>query len=204
MGSPSKGREERLRAKEAQGQLCRVIICEGCGEACQVCVTFHRGARLPEAGERRLPGLAFRSRGGAAGPGKAPRAPPRRQFPRSSVAQLRTCGGDQRAMAWWRWLVACSALLLCAASVEEEGARRALQFAMNEYNRASNDKYASRVAEVVRVRKQIVSGVLYFFDVKVGRTTCPKSVADVENCAFHEAPELAKVCSRNKDIALQC
>ncbi|XP_028594220.2 cystatin-C [Podarcis muralis] len=121
-------------------------------------------------------------------------------------------------MAWWRWLVACSALLLCAApgtggqqrppllggvqeaSVEEEGARRALQFAMNEYNRASNDKYASRVAEVVRVRKQIVSGVLYFFDVKVGRTTCPKSVADVENCAFHEAPELAKHVTCNFQV----
>ncbi|XP_033010001.1 cystatin-2-like [Lacerta agilis] len=109
-------------------------------------------------------------------------------------------------MASLRWLVVCSALLLSAApgqqqrlvgglqdaSADEDGARRALQFAMTEYNRGSNDKYASRVAEVVRVRKQIVSGVNYFFDVKVGRTTCLKSVAEVENCAFHEAPELAK------------
>ena len=77
-------------------------------------------------------------------------------------------------------------------SSKDEGAQRALQFAMNEYNRASNDMYTSRVSEVLSVRKQIVSGVKYFLDVKVGRTTCTKPAADLENCAFHEAPELAQ------------
>ncbi|XP_061444006.1 cystatin-like [Rhineura floridana] len=106
-----------------------------------------------------------------------------------------------------RWLVVCGALLVSAvlatgqrllggpmeASMDEEGVQRALQFAMNEYNRGSNDMYASRVSEVIRLRKQIVSGMKYFIDVKVGRTTCRKSVADVGNCAFHEAPGMAKL-----------
>ncbi|KAK2109461.1 hypothetical protein P7K49_009207 [Saguinus oedipus] len=40
------------------------------------------------------------------------------------------------------------------ASVEEEGVRRALDFAVSEYNKASNDRYHSRALQVVRARKQ--------------------------------------------------
>uniref|UniRef100_A0A8D0GZY2 Cystatin C n=1 Tax=Sphenodon punctatus TaxID=8508 RepID=A0A8D0GZY2_SPHPU len=63
----------------------------------------------------------------------------------------------------------------------EEGVQRALQFAMSEYNKASNDKFASRVAEVIQAKKQIVSGIRYILDVKVGRTTCTKSAPDMAN-----------------------
>uniref|UniRef100_A0A7N5KP83 Cystatin domain-containing protein n=1 Tax=Ailuropoda melanoleuca TaxID=9646 RepID=A0A7N5KP83_AILME len=110
-----------------------------------------------------------------------------------------------------RWLLVCSIILLScrgkqglqvrmvgapvSASIDEDDVRRALRFAMNEYNRASNDKYVGRVSEVVEAQKQIVAGVKYYLEVKVGRTTCAKSVTDVtavENCAFHEAPALAK------------
>lgn len=41
------------------------------------------------------------------------------------------------------------------ASVEEEGVRRALDFAVGEYNKASNDMYHSRALQVVRARKQV-------------------------------------------------
>ncbi|XP_067421449.1 cystatin-C [Emydura macquarii macquarii] len=78
------------------------------------------------------------------------------------------------------------------AEANEEGVQRALRFAMSEYNKASNDKYRSRVAEVVQARKQIVSGIKYYLDVKVGRTTCTKSDSEDKECAFHEGPELAK------------
>uniref|UniRef100_A0A0B8RR58 Cystatin n=1 Tax=Philothamnus irregularis TaxID=1899461 RepID=A0A0B8RR58_9SAUR len=111
-------------------------------------------------------------------------------------------------MALLRGLLVCSVLLLSCickqalgtrllggrqnASPEEPDVRRALQFAMNEYNRGSNDMYNSRVSEVVEVQKQIVSGVKYYFTVKIGRTVCRKGASDLENCAFHSAPKLAQ------------
>ncbi|XP_006268793.1 cystatin [Alligator mississippiensis] len=112
----------------------------------------------------------------------------------------------------WRW--AALALLLLAAvaaagtreggrrprllggledaNENDEGVQRALQFAMSEYNKASNDKYSSRVARVVRAQKQIVSGVKYILDVELGRTTCTKSATDLQSCAFHKEPAMAK------------
>uniref|UniRef100_A0A8C0FSH1 Egg-white cystatin n=1 Tax=Bubo bubo TaxID=30461 RepID=A0A8C0FSH1_BUBBB len=44
---------------------------------------------------------------------------------------------------------------------------------------------------------QIVSGVKYIMEVEIGRTTCPKPAADLQSCAFHEAPQMAKrtVCN---------
>uniref|UniRef100_A0A7N9DC00 Cystatin C n=2 Tax=Macaca TaxID=9539 RepID=A0A7N9DC00_MACFA len=78
------------------------------------------------------------------------------------------------------------------ASVEEEGVRRALDFAVSEYNKASNDMYHSRALQVVRARKQIVAGVNYFLDVELGRTTCTKTQPNLDNCPFHEQPHLKR------------
>ncbi|XP_003220074.1 cystatin [Anolis carolinensis] len=111
-------------------------------------------------------------------------------------------------MALFGWIGMWGVLLLGAAlatgqkqrmmgapievSADDEGVQQALRFAMNEYNRASNDRYGSRVDEVLSVTKQIVAGVKYNIAAKVGRTTCSKSEANLETCAFHEAPELAR------------
>ncbi|CAM4540859.1 unnamed protein product [Lepidochelys olivacea] len=109
----------------------------------------------------------------------------------------------------WLWLAALALALAAGAALakdrpprllgglldaeeNDEGVQRALRFAMSEYNKASNDKYRSRVAEVLRARKQIVSGVKYYLNVKVGRTTCMKSSTEVQDCEFHEKPDLAK------------
>uniref|UniRef100_G3TEB6 Cystatin C n=1 Tax=Loxodonta africana TaxID=9785 RepID=G3TEB6_LOXAF len=83
------------------------------------------------------------------------------------------------------------------ADENEEGVQRALDFAISEYNKASNDKFHSRVVQVVRARKQIVSGVNYFLDVEIGRTTCTKSQPNLANCPFHDQPQLKKkaLCS---------
>uniref|UniRef100_A0A8C9FAS1 Egg-white cystatin n=1 Tax=Pavo cristatus TaxID=9049 RepID=A0A8C9FAS1_PAVCR len=74
----------------------------------------------------------------------------------------------------------------------DEGLQRALQFAMAEYNRASNDKYSSRVVRVISAKRQIVAGIKYILEVEIGRTTCPKSSADLQSCEFHDEPEMAK------------
>ncbi|XP_017396941.1 cystatin-C [Cebus imitator] len=78
------------------------------------------------------------------------------------------------------------------ASVEEEGVRSALDFAVSEYNKASNDMYHSRALQVVRARKQIVAGVNYFLDVEMGRTTCTKNQPNLDNCPFHDQPNLKR------------
>ncbi|NWX34375.1 CYT protein, partial [Notiomystis cincta] len=64
----------------------------------------------------------------------------------------------------------------------DEGLERALQFAMTAYNRASNDMYSSRV----------VAGVKYIMEVEIARTTCTKPATDIQHCAFHEEPQMAK------------
>ncbi|KAM6164247.1 cystatin-C-like [Rhynchocyon petersi] len=83
------------------------------------------------------------------------------------------------------------------ANANEKGVQRALDFALSEYNKASNDKFHSRMVQLVGARKQIVSGVNYFLDIEIGRTTCTKSQPSFINCPFHDQPHLQKkvLCS---------
>lgn len=41
------------------------------------------------------------------------------------------------------------------ANVNEEGVQRAVDFAISEYNKGSNDAYHSRAMQVLRARKQV-------------------------------------------------
>ncbi|KAF6087700.1 cystatin C [Phyllostomus discolor] len=84
---------------------------------------------------------------------------------------------------------------LAEADVNEEGVQQALNFALNEYNKASNDAFHSRALRVVRARKQVVAGLNYFLDVEIGRTTCTKSQPNLASCPFHIQPHLRKVCA---------
>ncbi|PNJ90313.1 cystatin-SN-like [Pongo pygmaeus] len=83
------------------------------------------------------------------------------------------------------------------ADLNDEWVQRALDFAISEYNKATEDDYYRRPLRVLRARQQIVGGVNYFFDVEVGRTICTKSQPNLDTCAFHEQPELQKkqLCS---------
>ncbi|NWH43100.1 CYT protein, partial [Fregata magnificens] len=74
----------------------------------------------------------------------------------------------------------------------DEGLQRALQFAMAEYNKASNDMYSSRVVRIISAKRQVVAGIKYIMKVEIGRTTCPKPATDLQSCAFHDAPQMAK------------
>ena len=42
---------------------------------------------------------------------------------------------------------------------------------------------------------QVVSGMNYFLDVQLGRTTCTKSEANLDSCPFHDQPHLKRVCA---------
>ncbi|XP_051831794.1 cystatin-like [Antechinus flavipes] len=81
---------------------------------------------------------------------------------------------------------------LSEANVNDENVKRALNFAISEFNRATNDKYGSRLVRVLEAKKQLVAGMKYIFKVEIGRTTCTKSVADFSNCPDHKEPPLKK------------
>uniref|UniRef100_A0A8D1QEQ7 Cystatin C n=1 Tax=Sus scrofa TaxID=9823 RepID=A0A8D1QEQ7_PIG len=107
---------------------------------------------------------------------------------RNSVCLRETMAGSPRSPLL---------LLLIDADVNEEGVQQALSFALSEYNKASNDAYHGRVLRVLRVRKQVVAGMNYFLEVEIGRTTCTKSQANLDNCPFPNQPDLQKktLCS---------
>ncbi|NXT87737.1 CYT protein, partial [Anhinga rufa] len=77
-------------------------------------------------------------------------------------------------------------------SENDKGLQQALQFAMAEYNKASNDMYSSRVVRMISAKKQLVAGIKYIIQVEIGRTTCPKPATDLQSCAFHDEPQMAK------------
>ncbi|KAF3824594.1 cystatin-C [Mirounga angustirostris] len=83
------------------------------------------------------------------------------------------------------------------ADVNEEGVQQALNFALSEYNKASNDAYHSRAMRVVRARKQVVAGMNYYLEVEIGRTRCTKSQPNLDSCPFHDQPHLMRktLCS---------
>ncbi|XP_046536038.1 cystatin-C [Equus quagga] len=80
------------------------------------------------------------------------------------------------------------------ADISEQGVQQALDFALSEYNKASNDAFHSRALRVVRARKQVVAGLNYFLDVEIGRTRCTKSQPNLATCPFHDPPRKT-VCS---------
>ncbi|KAF4105956.1 hypothetical protein G5714_013618 [Onychostoma macrolepis] len=78
------------------------------------------------------------------------------------------------------------------ADMNDEGVQNALQFAVAQYNRQSNDAFVSQVSEVIRVQKQVVSGLKYIFTVNMGKTNCRKGGVETL-CAVHEDPDVARV-----------
>ncbi|XP_071337311.1 cystatin C (amyloid angiopathy and cerebral hemorrhage) [Trachinotus anak] len=73
----------------------------------------------------------------------------------------------------------------------EQGAQEALNFAVVEHNKKTNDLFLRKVAEVVKVQRQVVAGSKYIITVKMAKTTCRKGGAD-EACDFHQDPALAQ------------
>lgn len=82
------------------------------------------------------------------------------------------------------------------ADMNDKGVQNALQFAVNTFNRQSNDAFLRQVSEVIKVQKQVVSGLKYIFTVKMGRTNCRKGDAGTL-CAIHEDPNVAQVTQCN-------
>ncbi|XP_023651977.1 cystatin-like [Paramormyrops kingsleyae] len=82
------------------------------------------------------------------------------------------------------------------ANLNEPGVKDALQMAVSEHNKRSNDAYLRDVSSVIKVQKQVVSGIKYIFKVNMGRTACRKDGAE-SSCAVHMDVDQAKayVCT---------
>ncbi|KAK9541750.1 hypothetical protein VZT92_001771 [Zoarces viviparus] len=72
-----------------------------------------------------------------------------------------------------------------------EGARNALNYAVVQHNRGSNDMFLSQVAEVVKAQSQVVAGMKYVITVRMAKTPCRKNGAN-DVCAIHEDPAKAQ------------
>ncbi|OCT78241.1 cystatin [Xenopus laevis] len=81
------------------------------------------------------------------------------------------------------------------ASENEQGVQKALSFAMQEYNKQSNDMFLSTITKVNGVTKQLVAGTLYKIDAVVSRTECKKAAVDVQNCPLHTDQKFIKSMS---------
>ncbi|XP_073445640.1 cystatin-2-like [Dendrobates tinctorius] len=86
------------------------------------------------------------------------------------------------------------------ADVDSPSVKQALNFALNDYNKASNDLYQARVVKISNAEKQVVSGVMFYFDVDVGRTQCRKPITNGNDCELHTDANLAKTTTCHFEV----
>ncbi|XP_052418602.1 cystatin-like [Carassius gibelio] len=81
------------------------------------------------------------------------------------------------------------------ADINDKDVQKALQFAVAQYNRQSNDAFVRNVSKVLKVQQQVVAGTIYIFTVKIDITYCKKGGVKTM-CAPPKDPNAAK--------AIQC
>ncbi|XP_039076894.1 cystatin-8-like isoform X1 [Hyaena hyaena] len=70
--------------------------------------------------------------------------------------------------------------------------KQCLWFAMQEYNKESEDKYLFQVIKTVQVQLQVTDHLEYFIDVEIARSNCRKVSNSTENCIIQENTKLEK------------
>ncbi|KAJ3610768.1 hypothetical protein NHX12_022859 [Muraenolepis orangiensis] len=66
---------------------------------------------------------------------------------------------------------------------------RAARFAVANFNEANvDDFYAYKILNVTSAKVQVVAGVKYILDVRLGRTSCERSAPSPEPCALQTDP----------------
>ncbi|KAM8738835.1 cystatin-C-like [Acanthopagrus schlegelii] len=77
--------------------------------------------------------------------------------------------------------------------VNDADARDALNFAVDQHNKRSNDLCPHQVEEVERVQSQVVAGMKYIITVRMVRTPCRKVCASDDVCAIQEDAAKAQI-----------
>ncbi|KAM9589326.1 cystatin-8 [Trichechus inunguis] len=70
--------------------------------------------------------------------------------------------------------------------------KQCLWFAMQEYNKQSEDKYVFQVVKILQSQLQVTDRMEYFIDVEIARSTCKKPLNNTENCVIQEKYKLGK------------
>ncbi|XP_019828408.2 cystatin-8-like [Bos indicus] len=70
--------------------------------------------------------------------------------------------------------------------------KQCLWFAMQEYNKDSEDKFSFQVVKVLRVQMQVTDRLEYFIDAEISRTNCRKLPNSNENCVVKNTSKLEK------------
>ncbi|XP_030297073.1 cystatin-C-like [Sparus aurata] len=77
--------------------------------------------------------------------------------------------------------------------VNDAGARDALNFAVIQHNRGSNDLCPRKVAQVMRIQSQVVAGMNYVITVRMVKTPCRKVCGGNNVCAIQEDAGKAQI-----------
>ncbi|KAM9344716.1 cystatin C (amyloid angiopathy and cerebral hemorrhage) [Symphorus nematophorus] len=70
--------------------------------------------------------------------------------------------------------------------LDDAGALSALNFAVVQHNKGTNDAYLNQVADVVNVESQVVAGIMYRITVRMVRTNCRKGTLDPAGCSIQD------------------
>ncbi|XP_006638816.3 cystatin-2-like [Lepisosteus oculatus] len=81
------------------------------------------------------------------------------------------------------------------ASVDDPGVLKSAQFAVDEYNKASNDMYLSKLIEITYAKQQVVNGIKYYLGVELGHTECEKrNFSDACSCSLPPSQDQTIFC----------
>ncbi|EHB18846.1 Cystatin-8 [Heterocephalus glaber] len=70
--------------------------------------------------------------------------------------------------------------------------RQCLWFAMQEYNKESEDKYIFLVSQIQLAQMQITDHMEYIIEVEIARSNCRKPLSNNENCVIQKNFNLEK------------
>ncbi|XP_029031254.1 cystatin C (amyloid angiopathy and cerebral hemorrhage) [Betta splendens] len=75
--------------------------------------------------------------------------------------------------------------------ISDPGAQNALNFAVAQHNKGTNDMYVYKPTVVTKVQRQLVAGYKYIINALMERTSCRKQVA-AETCDTIQDSPLAR------------
>ncbi|XP_041035857.1 cystatin-like [Carcharodon carcharias] len=81
------------------------------------------------------------------------------------------------------------------ADMNSEEVQKAARYAVDHFNRGSNDIYLSKMRRLISAKQQVVAGMMYRLKMELGTTTCRKSMAsnvNLNTCNFHPGLRYAK------------
>ncbi|XP_006005282.1 cystatin-F isoform X2 [Latimeria chalumnae] len=81
------------------------------------------------------------------------------------------------------------------------GVQRAVMVAVYEFNNRSNDSFLFKLLELEDAKVQVVTGLKYILEARLGRTVCRKREPyDLKNCAFQTETPLQQILNCHFEV----